>query len=149
MEDERTHVLIVEDSEDDRDMYAHHLMLKGYRVSKAGDGKEGLEKALELHPHLILIDLWLPIMGGWELTRRLKADERTKHSPVLILTGHSLFQPSTLECDGWLTKPCPLNQLDAEIARLLEAHGVGKGSTPQTPPAARTVPPGEPLPGQA
>jgi CheY-like chemotaxis protein len=122
MEHAETHILIVEDSKDERDMYALHLSRMGYRVSMAGDGEEGLEKAFELHPHLILMDMWLPKIGGWEATRRLKTDERTKHCPVLVITGQSPVQPSTLECDGWLTKPCPLDQLDAEIARLLEAR---------------------------
>jgi len=119
---EQIHILIVEDSKDERDMFAHYLSMRGYRVTQAGDGKEGLEKALDLHPHLILMDLWLPTIGGWEATRRLKADERTKDCPVVVITGHALIQPDTLECDGWLTKPCPLDQLDAEITRVLEAQ---------------------------
>jgi two-component system cell cycle response regulator DivK len=120
MEKAQTHILIVEDSKDDRDVYAQYLSRKGYRVSIAGDGKEGLEKAFELHPHLILLDLWLPIIGGWEATRRLQADERTKDCPVVVITGHVWHQPRTPQCAGWLTKPCPLDQLDAEIARVLE-----------------------------
>jgi CheY-like chemotaxis protein len=143
VENEQTHILIVEDSEDDREMYAHHLSLKGYLVSKAGDGKEGLEKAFELQPHVILIDLWLPCVGGWEATRRLKADERTKHCPVVVITGHPVLRPRTLECDGWLTKPCPLDQLDAEIARVLRTRE-GKVVTPNM---AGTEPSGTPLPG--
>ncbi len=121
MEGEQKHILIIEDSEDERDLYALHLSLKGFRVSKAEDGKEGLEKAFELRPHLILIDLWLPTIGGWRATQLLKADQRTKNCPVVVITGHVTLQPKTLECDGWLTKPCPLDQLDAEIARVLGA----------------------------
>lgn len=119
MESEQTHILIVEDSEDDRDMFAYHLSMKGFRVSKAVDGKEGLEKAFQLHPNLILMDLWLPNLGGWEATRRLKADQRTKDCPVVVITGHAMIRPDTLKCDGWLTKPCPLDRLDAEISRVL------------------------------
>jgi CheY-like chemotaxis protein len=122
MDYQRTHILIVEDSEDERDMFAHHLSLMGYRVSKAADGKEGLEKAFALHPNLILMDLWLPTIGGWEATRRLKLDERTKDCPVVVITGNVRVQPSTLSCDGWLTKPCPLDLLDAEIARVLQSR---------------------------
>ncbi len=144
MRNDQTRILIVEDAEDDRDMFAHYLCTKGYLVSKAGDGKEGLEKAVELHPHIILVDLWLPVMGGWEFTRRLRADERTKHSSILVITGHSTIQPSTLECDGWLTKPCPLEVLDAEIARILKARGEGNG-LPQ--PMIKAVPSGAPLAG--
>jgi CheY-like chemotaxis protein len=122
LENEQIHILIIEDSADERDMYAMHLSLKGYRVSKASDGKEGVEKAFELHPHLILIDLWLPTIGGWEATRRLKADDRTKDCPVVVITGHAVIRPGTLECDEWLTKPCPLDQLDAAIAKVLHAR---------------------------
>jgi CheY-like chemotaxis protein len=98
-------------------MYAHYLCMKGFRVSKARDGTEGVERALDLQPDLILMDLWLPRMSGWEATQRLKLDERTKHIPVLVVTGHSSAPP--LECDGLLTKPCPLDQLGAEIARFV------------------------------
>jgi two-component system, cell cycle response regulator DivK len=121
MQSEQTHILIVEDSADDRIMYAQYLSQKGYRVSKACDGKEGLEQALELQPHLILMDLWLPKISGWVAMHLLKADGRTKHIPVLVITGHSSVR--TRECAGWLMKPCPLDQLDAEIARVLVARG--------------------------
>jgi two-component system cell cycle response regulator DivK len=114
------HILIVEDSEDERDMYAYYLSRKGYRISMAGNGKEGVGKAFEVHPDLILMDLWLPAMGGWEATTFLKANERTKQCLIVVITGHAAYQPSTLECDGWLTKPCPLDRLDTEIERVLE-----------------------------
>jgi CheY-like chemotaxis protein len=122
MQNEQAHILIVEDSKDSREMIAQHLSLKGYRVSMAGDGREGLEKAFELHPHLILMDLRLPIIDGWEATRLLKEDERTKACPVVVITGLTWLQPKALECDGWLTKPCSLDRLDAEISRVLVAH---------------------------
>ena len=122
MENEQRHILIVEDSQDDRDMLVYHLSQKGYRVSTASDGSDGLIKAFEQHPNLILLDLWLPILGGWEATRLLKTDERTKNCPIVVLTGHAMIQPSTLECDGWLTKPCPLDKLDAVISKVLQAH---------------------------
>lgn len=114
---QQAHILIVEDSPDDQDMYAQHLSMKGYQVSTASDGKEGLDKAFKLQPHLILLDLWLPRISGWEAMQRLKADERTKHIPVLVVTGHcSVRTPGS---DGRLTKPCPLDQLEAEIARIV------------------------------
>jgi two-component system cell cycle response regulator DivK len=116
------HILIVEDSEDERDLFAHHLSQQGYRISMAGDGKEGVEKAFKVQPDLILMDLWLPSIGGWEATRFLKADERTRECPIVVITGHAAYQPSTLECDGWLTKPCPLDRLDTEIERVLESR---------------------------
>jgi CheY-like chemotaxis protein len=120
MDNERAHILIVDDSADDRLMYAHFLSHKGYRVSKARDGKEGLEKAFELQPDLILMDLWLPRISGWQATQRLKVDKRTKDIPVLIITGISSVW--SRDCDGWLTKPCPLDQLDQEITRVLVAR---------------------------
>ncbi len=113
----QTHILIVEDSDDDRGMYAQYLSMKGYRVSEAWDGKEGLEMALDLLPDLILMDLWLPKINGWEAMHRLKADQRTHHIPILVITGHSSVR--TMESDGWLTKPCPLDQLEEEITRIL------------------------------
>jgi two-component system, cell cycle response regulator DivK len=128
LEKEQTHILIIEDSADEREIYALHLSLKGYRVSMASDGKEGVEKAFELHPNLILIDLWLPTIGGWEATRRLKADERTKDCPVVVITGHAVIRPGTLECDEWLTKPCPLDELDATIAKVLKARTFKAGA---------------------
>jgi two-component system cell cycle response regulator DivK len=128
MSDRPAHVLIVDDSADDRTMYAHYLTRKGYRVSKAHDGKDGLEKAFGLLPDLVVLDLWLPKVSGWELMQHLKAHKRTRHIPILVITGHTLVQP--LECDGFLTKPCALDQLGAEIA--LRVHPVD--SPPPEPP---------------
>jgi CheY-like chemotaxis protein len=119
MDDRQTHILIVDDSADDRNMYTHYLTRKGYRVSKAHDGKEGLEKAFWLVPDVILLDLWLPKISGWEVMQHLRAEERTKNIPVLVITGHTLVQP--LECDAFLTKPCPLDQLGVEIAHTVKA----------------------------
>ena len=114
----RTHILVVDDSDDDRDMFAHYLSRQGYRASKARDGREGLHKAIELQPQLILLDLWLPVLSGWDVMQHLKTDERTLHIPVLVITAHTSLQP--WDCDGFLLKPCPLDQLGAEIVRLLE-----------------------------
>lgn len=117
----QTHILIVDDSSDDRNMYAHYLAQKGYRVSKAHDGKDGLEKALGLEPDVVLLDLWLPRISGWEVMQRMKADARTTRIPVLVITGHTAMQPRG--CAGWLTKPCLLDELGGEVARILEARG--------------------------
>ena len=119
MDKRQAHILIVDDSVDDRNMYAYYLTQEGYRVSKAHSGEEGLEKAFGVGPDLIVLDLWLPKISGWEVLRRLKSDESTKHIPVLVITGHTAIPPK--ECDGFLTKPCQLEQLGAEIAHRVGA----------------------------
>src|SRR4029078_1815133 len=79
-----------EDYQDAREMYAAYLSFSGYRVAEATNGIEAIEKTIELLPDIILMDLALPRMDGWEATRRLKLDERTKHIPIVALTGHAL-----------------------------------------------------------
>ena len=114
-------VLIVDDSADDLNMLAYFLSRKGYRVSRARDGREGVTMALEILPHLILMDLGLPILNGWDAIEMLKKDQRTKHIPVLVVTGYA--SNPLPECEGWLPKPCDLEKLDLEVARILEARG--------------------------
>lgn len=119
-------VLLVDDFEDSRDMYGDYLGFHGFRVEEARNGKEAIEKATELLPDAILMDLSMPIMDGWEATRRLKADHRTKHIPIMALTGHALsgFSESARKagCDAVVTKPCLPAELMEEIRRLLEAN---------------------------
>jgi two-component system cell cycle response regulator DivK len=83
-------VLVVEDYQDAREMYSAYLQFSGYRVAEATNGLEAIEKTLELMPDIILMDLALPKVDGWEATKRLKSDERTKHIPIVALTGHAL-----------------------------------------------------------
>src|SRR5918992_2526188 len=83
-------VLVVEDYQDAREMYAAYLTFSGYRVAEATNGVEAVEKTIELMPDIILMDLALPRMDGWEATRRLKLDERTRHIPIVALTRHAL-----------------------------------------------------------
>src|SRR4026209_2305628 len=83
-------VLVVEDYQDAREMYAAYLSFSGYRVAEATNGVEAIEKTIELMPDIILMDLALPQMDGWEATRRLKLDERTKHIPIVALPRHRL-----------------------------------------------------------
>jgi CheY-like chemotaxis protein len=122
-EAEQALVLVVEDYQDAREMYAAYLQFSGYRVAEAADGVEAIEKTLELMPDIILMDLALPKMDGWEATGRLKSDARTKHIPVVALTGHAL--PGHAErarqagCDSFVTKPCLPDALVAEIKRML------------------------------
>lgn len=117
-------VLIVDDFEDNRDMYASYLEFAGYRTAQAADGQEALDKAFKLRPSVIIMDLSLPGMDGWEATRRLKKDERTRSIPVVALTGHALAGHSKgakdAGCDAFVTKPCLPEDLVREIKRILD-----------------------------
>jgi two-component system, cell cycle response regulator DivK len=139
-------VLVVEDYQDAREMYAAYLQFSGYRVAEATNGIEAIEKTLELMPDIILMDLALPKMDGWEATRRLKMDERTKHIPVVALTGHALAGHAEgarqAGCDSFVTKPCLPDALVAEIQRMLAARDGaegtgGPGKRPRTPSRTR------------
>jgi CheY-like chemotaxis protein len=107
------------------------LRYSGYDVVEASNGYEALERATELVPDIILMDLALPRMDGWEATRRLKADARTRHIPVVALTGHALAghadSAQKAGCDAFVTKPCLPDALVAEIKRLLGAPRRAKG----------------------
>jgi CheY-like chemotaxis protein len=116
-------VLVVEDYQDAREMYAAYLQFSGFRVAEATNGVEAIEKTIELMPDIILMDLALPRMDGWDATRRLKLDERTKHIPIVALTGHALAGHAEgarqAGCDSFVTKPCLPDALVAEIQRML------------------------------
>ncbi len=116
-------VLIVDDYQDAREMYAEYLEYSGYRVAEARNGLEAVEKAFALHPALILMDLSLPVMDGWEATRRLKSDIRTRSIPVVALTGHALDghsrEAQDAGCDAYVTKPCLPDDLVREVQRVL------------------------------
>ncbi len=117
------HILFVDDFKDNRDMYEHFLSEEGFRVTLASNGQEGLDKTFELQPDVVVMDLSLPLVSGWEATRRIKADERTKHIPVLILSGHDLSSVAAeVGCEGFLVKPCLPNTLISEIARVLSPN---------------------------
>lgn len=119
-------VLVVEDYQDAREMYAAYLQFSGFAVAEAGNGIEAIEKTHELMPDIVLMDLALPRMDGWEATRRLKNDERTRHIPIVALTGHALAGHAEgardAGCDAFVTKPCLPDALVAEIRRLLDHH---------------------------
>jgi two-component system cell cycle response regulator DivK len=126
-------VLVVEDYQDAREMYAAYLQFSGYRVAEATNGIEAIEQANELLPDIILMDLALPKMDGWEATRRLKKSEKTRHIPIVALTGHALAGHAEgarqAGCDSFVTKPCLPDALVAEIKRMLnsrESAGAGK-----------------------
>ncbi len=116
-------ILVVDDYQDAREMYAEYLQFSGFRVAEAKNGNEAVEKAFALKPDLILMDLSLPGMDGWEATRRLKADEATRRIPVVALTGHALAGASEgarkAGCDSFVTKPCLPDDLVVEVRRML------------------------------
>jgi len=118
-------VLLVDDFQDNREMYAMYLEHAGMQVAEAGNGHEALDQAFRLLPDLIVMDLSLPGIDGWEATRRLKADERTKKIPVVALTSHALGGYSegarAAGCDAFVTKPCLPEQLLSEIRKVLAA----------------------------
>jgi CheY-like chemotaxis protein len=118
-------VLVVDDFADNREMYSEYLSFSGYEVIEARNGKEAIDAAQQRLPDIIIMDLSLPVMDGWEATRRLKADDRTRRIPVVALTGHALAGHSKgakeAGCDSFLAKPCLPDQLVAEIRRMLES----------------------------
>lgn len=121
----KTLVLVVDDFADNREMYSEYLSFSGYDVIEAKNGMEAIAAARDRMPDIIVMDLSLPVMDGWEATRRLKADERTRQIPVVALTGHALAGHSRgareAGCDSFLAKPCLPDQLVAEIRRMLES----------------------------
>ena len=116
-------ILVVDDYQDAREMYAEYLQFSGFRVAEARNGNEAVDQAFALKPDLILMDLSLPGMDGWEATRRLKADESTRHIPIVALTGHALAGASDgakkAGCDSFVTKPCLPDDLVVEVRRML------------------------------
>jgi two-component system cell cycle response regulator DivK len=127
---ERPLVLVVEDYDDAREMYAAYLQYSGFDVESASNGVEAIEKAHALLPDIVLMDLALPRMDGWEATRRLKGDDQTRHIPIVALTGHALAGHAEgarqAGCDAFVTKPCLPDALVVQIKRLLETHS-GRG----------------------
>jgi CheY-like chemotaxis protein len=116
-------ILVVDDYQDAREMYAEYLQFSGFRVAEAKNGNEAVEQAFALKPDLILMDLSLPGMDGWEATRRLKADDSTRKIPIVALTGHALAGASEgarkAGCDSFVTKPCLPDDLVVEVRRML------------------------------
>ena len=116
-------ILLIEDHRDTRDVYGTMLRHSGYRVLEAKDGGEGVRLAREQKPDLVVMDLRLPFMDGWQATELLKEHEATAQIPVLVVTTHMYKfdrdHAQELGCDGFLTKPCPPAVLVNEIERLL------------------------------
>ena len=116
-------ILLVEDNEMNRDMLSRRLQRKGYSVLIALDGEQGLAKAYSEMPDLILMDISLPFIDGYEVTRRLKANPRTRHIPVIALTAHALLtdRDKALKagCNDYDTKPVDFSRLTEKIETLL------------------------------
>ena len=116
-------ILLVEDNEMNRDMLSRRLQRKGYSVLIAVDGEQGLAKAYSEMPDLILMDISLPFIDGYEVTRRLKANPRTRHIPVIALTAHALLtdRDKALKagCNDYDTKPVDFARLTEKIETLL------------------------------
>ncbi len=116
-------LLLVEDNEDNRDMLSRRLTRTGYDVALAVDGGEGVAQALLLRPDLILMDMSLPVLDGWEATRQIKAAPETSRTPVIALTAHAMSgdreKAVAAGCDDYDTKPVELPRLLEKIEALL------------------------------
>jgi len=127
-----TTILIVEDNEMNRDMLSRRLERKGYEILLAVNGEMGIDIVRTHVPDLILMDMSLPVMDGWEATRRLKADPALRHIPVIALTAHAMAndRDKALEagCDDYDTKPIELPRLLAKMEALLIAAPAGSAS---------------------
>jgi len=122
-------ILLVEDNELNRDMLSRRLSRRGHQVVEATDGEAALGLAASERPDLILMDMSLPVLDGWEATRRLKAMPATRTIPVIALTAHAMVtdRERSLEagCDDFDTKPVEIERLLDKIARLLPTGGTG------------------------
>jgi two-component system cell cycle response regulator DivK len=117
------HILLVEDNEMNRDMLSRRLRRKGFQITTANDGVEGINLANSLKPDLILLDMSLPIKDGWTAARELKADSETSHIPIIALTAHAMQgdREKALQagCDEYDTKPVELERLLEKMLHFL------------------------------
>jgi two-component system cell cycle response regulator DivK len=117
-------ILLVEDNEMNRDMLSRRLVRNGYEVSIAVDGQQGVDMALSERPDLILMDMSLPVIDGWEATRRVRANDVTRKIPVIALTAHAMAgdREKAMEagCDDYDTKPVEITRLLGKIVALLK-----------------------------
>jgi CheY-like chemotaxis protein len=124
-------VLLVEDNEMNRDMLSRRLIRRGYEVVFAADGQQGIDMAASESPDIILMDLSLPVIDGWEATRRVKSQESTKNIPIIGLTAHAMSddrdKAMNAGCDEYDTKPVELDRLIGKMERLLGNHQAGGG----------------------
>ena len=120
------HILVIDDYRDNRDVAELILRDAGYTVSSAGDGLRGIALAVQRQPDLILMDLALPVLNGWEATRRLKAHPATQHIPVLAFTAHvgqdALARAYAAGCIASVAKPFEIEILLSQLAAILAQH---------------------------
>ena len=122
----RSLLLIVDDDRDTRELYSSYLAMSGYEVCDALDGREAIEKTLALQPDLIVLDLWMPKVDGWQTLKALRSDPATAATPIIVLTGHELkayLRPAAIAmgAQSFLTKPCSPGRLGLEIETRLQA----------------------------
>jgi two-component system cell cycle response regulator DivK len=119
-------VLVADDYVDGREAAMEYLLFCGFRVEQAADGQEAVDKAIALCPDVILMDLSLPVLDGWEATRLLKHDERTRHIRIIAVTAHALTMHAdsarAAGCDAVVIKPCLPADLVAEVRRQLASR---------------------------
>jgi CheY-like chemotaxis protein len=119
-------ILLVDDFDDAREMYRDYLAFAGFRVETACDGREAVEKARALSPDLVLMDLSLPVVDGWEATRILKADPATRHLLVVALSAHAMNadgdRARAAGCDGFIPKPCLPSDLVTQMRTFLKVR---------------------------
>jgi CheY-like chemotaxis protein len=128
-------LLLVEDNEMNRDMLSRRLIKHGYDVVVAVDGAEALQRAQTDRPDLILMDMGLPEMDGWEVTRRLRARDETRHIPIIALTAHAMAgdreRALGVGCNDYDTKPVDLARLEGKIRALLDAAAARSADDPR------------------
>jgi two-component system, cell cycle response regulator DivK len=128
-------ILVVDDFEDNRVMYVEYLQFQGFRVAEAVNGADAVARTIELLPALVVMDLSLPVMDGWEATRRLKSNPLTQHIVIIALSGHAeaAHAKRALDagCDDFVAKPCLPENLLAKIGEHvgLEWRNAKKGGT--------------------
>ena len=120
-------VLLVDDDADSREMYGQYLRAHDFQTVMATNGREAMALAELLPPHLVVMDLCMPHLDGWEATRSLKRNALTRHIPIIACTGHVLGSSAERAfdagCDGYVTKPCSPANLLVEIRRVLPDPG--------------------------
>jgi CheY-like chemotaxis protein len=119
-------ILLVEDNEMNRDMLSRRLLRKGYEIIMAADGQQAIAMAVSESPDLILMDMSLPVIDGWEATRRVKANPDTQNIPVIALTAHAMIEDKdkamAAGCDDFDTKPVDIQRLLEKIDMLLNGR---------------------------